>query len=177
MVLYSYQHFSKMMFFADYFSVLLKSFSLYNDMWCFRFRLGFYLIKIFHCNFFSFRTKDELFPKSMIYMHIICLCLCVHTYMLNNDHRLTSWLVHLIDSLFFSNVAWSIALWMIRLIFVICLFCLFVDLLFIKLHLSLITNFFISSSFPFFSLKTFSNRESLQQNKTNKIQTKTKHCT
>lgn len=111
--LYSYQHLSKMMFFADYFSDLLKSFSLYNDMWCSRFRLGFYLIKIIHCNVFVFVQKMICFPKYDI--HAYNICKFSNAYMRVNEHRLTSWLVHLIDCWFFSNVAWFVALWVIRL--------------------------------------------------------------
>lgn len=111
-------------FFADYFSILLKSFSLYNDMWCFRFRLGFYLIKIFHRNVFVFVQKMICFPKYNIHAYYMYIFTSVYAM---NEHRLTSWLVPLIDCWFFSKVAWFVALWVTRLFlsyvyqFVLCI--------------------------------------------------------
>lgn len=75
----------------------------------------FILLKYFIVIFFVFVQKMICFPKYDI--HAYNICKFSHTYRRVNEHPLTTWLVHLIDCWFFSNVAWLVALWVTRLFF------------------------------------------------------------
>lgn len=135
------------MFFADYISVLLKSFSLFNDMWCFRFRLGFYLIKIFHCIFFVFERKMICFPKYDIHAYYMYIFTCVYAnawasfnYLTTSFNRLLIFQQRSMIHCFVSDNANYCHKFLI----------LFVNLLIINMHLNLIIN-----SFYYFIISIF----------------------